>query len=70
MGEKMKKITIMGGILIVVAVIAALIILGVSVENPSIAQLFSKIRNLIKNNELPGAWTGTPRSENLPGIIP
>jgi hypothetical protein len=70
MGEKMMKITIVGGILIIAAVVAALIVLDVSVENPSIAQLLSNIRTLTKNTELPGTRTGTPRSENLPGMIP
>jgi hypothetical protein len=35
MGEKMMKITIMGGILIVTAVIALLLILDVSIEKRS-----------------------------------
>jgi hypothetical protein len=70
MGEKMMKITILGGILIIAAVVAALIILDVSVENPSIAQLLSNIRNSIKNSALPGTGTGSPRSENLPGKMP
>ena len=35
MGEKMMKITIMGGILIVIAVIALLLILDISIEKHS-----------------------------------
>ena len=56
----MMKITIVGWILILAAVIAALIILDVSVENPSIAQLLSNIRKSIKSDELPGNRPGTP----------
>ena len=50
----MMKITIVGWILIIAAVIAALIILDASAANPSLAQWLSKIRNSIKSNELPG----------------
>jgi len=60
MGEKMMKITIVGWILIIAAVIAAVIILGVSVENPSIAKFLSNIRKSIKSNELPGTEPVTP----------
>jgi hypothetical protein len=55
----MMKITIVGWILIIAAVIAALIILDVSVENPSLAQWLSNIRKSIKSNELPGLSPGT-----------
>ena len=54
------KITIMGWMLIIAALIATLIIFEVSVENPSLAQWLSKIRNSIKSNELPGLGPGIP----------
>ena len=54
MGEKIMKITIAGWILIMTAVIAALIILDVSVENSSIAKFLSNIRKPIQSNDLPG----------------
>jgi hypothetical protein len=60
MGEKIMKITIAGWILIIAAVIAALIILDVSVENPSIAKFLSNIRKPIQSNDLPGAEPFTP----------
>jgi hypothetical protein len=44
MGEKTMKITIVGWILIIAAVIAALIVLDASAENPSIAQFLASIR--------------------------
>jgi hypothetical protein len=58
MGEKMMKITIVGWILIIAALIAALIILDVSAENPSVPLWLSNIRKSTKSNELPG--TGAP----------
>jgi hypothetical protein len=60
MGEKIMKITIAGWILIIAAVIAALIILDVSVENPSIAKFLSNIRKPIQTNDLPGTEPFTP----------
>jgi hypothetical protein len=57
MGEKIMKITIMGGILIIVAVFAAVIVLDASVENPSFAP---NIRQSIKSKELPSTGPGTP----------
>ncbi len=53
-GEKIMKITIVGGILIVAAVIAVLIILDASAENPSFAKLLSNICKSIKGDELSG----------------
>ena len=60
MGEKIMKITIAGWILIMTAVIAALIILDVSVENSSIAKFLSNIRKPIQSNDLPGTEPFTP----------
>jgi hypothetical protein len=60
MGEKIMKITIMGWMLIIAALVATLIILDVSVENPSLAQWLSKIRNSTKSNKLPGRGPGIP----------
>jgi hypothetical protein len=69
MGEKIMKITIVGGILIVAAVIAVLIILDASAENPSFTKLLSNICKPIRTNDLPGTgpftkpisrWTRNP----------
>ena len=54
------KITIVGWILIVSAVIAALIILDASAKNPSLAKWLSNIRKSFKSNELPGSEPGMP----------
>jgi hypothetical protein len=59
MGEKIMKITIMGGILITVAVFAVVIIVDASVDNPSFAQWLSNIRQSIKSKELPSTGPGT-----------
>jgi hypothetical protein len=67
MGEKIMKITIMGVILIIVAVLAALIILDVSVENPSLTRLLANIRNASKNNKRPDRQKGISGSEHFPG---
>jgi hypothetical protein len=60
MGEKMMKITIVGGILIIAAVIATLIILDAFAANPSLAQWFSNIRKSARSSELPGPRRDTP----------
>jgi len=56
----MMKITIVGWILILAAVIAALIILDASAKNPSLAQWFSNIRKSTRRNEPPDIEPGTP----------
>ena len=56
----MMKITIVGWILIIAAVIAALIILDESAANPSLSQWFSNIRKSVRTNELPGPGPDTP----------
>ena len=60
MGEKMMKITIVGWILILAAVIAGLIILDASAENPSLAEWLPNIRKSVKKNELPSTEPDTP----------
>ena len=56
----MMKITIVGWILILAAIIAALIILDASVENPFLDQWLSNIRRSVRSNELPGTGPDTP----------
>ncbi len=60
MGEEMMKITLVGWLLIIAAVIAALIILDASGANPSLAQWLSNIRKSFKGSELPDSGPGTP----------
>jgi hypothetical protein len=65
MGEKIMKITIMGGILIIAAVFAALIILDAAVENPSFTQWLSNIRQSTKSKELPSTGPGTSLEQDI-----
>jgi hypothetical protein len=56
-GEKTMKITIVGGILIVAAVIAALVVLNASAGNPSFLKF---LRKPIRGDRLPGTEPFTP----------
>lgn len=54
------KITILGWMMIIATVIAALIILDASAANPSLAQWLSNIRESFRGSELPGPGPDTP----------
>jgi hypothetical protein len=63
----MMKITIVGWILIIAVVIAALIILDPSAANPSLAHWLSNIRESFKCSGLPGPGSDTPPEQDTPG---
>jgi hypothetical protein len=60
LGEEIMKITIVGWVLILAAIIAVLILLDSSAENPSIAKFLSNLRKPDQSNELPETEPFTP----------